>query len=323
MKLIIQIPCLNEERTLSAVLKDLPRTLPGVDCIEYLVIDDGSTDRTVEVARENGAHHVLSLGSNRGLGRAFPAGIAKALQLGADIVVNTDADNQYDASGIPTLISPILANKADLVVGCRPIIDHPEFGFVKKLLQRLGSGVLRALSGTDIRDAASGFRAFSRVACLRIFVYSRFSYCMETLIQAGTSGLRVTGVDIGVNLSTRPSRLFKSIPEYVIKSGTTMLAMFILYRPGKFFAFLAAAPLIGSFFLGLRYLLNVYCYQVAERTYIPSLILTAILGMIGVLLLSLGVLAELLKSQRKLTEENLFLIRKREWSVPINQGDAC
>ncbi len=322
MKLIIQIPCLNEERTLPAVLRDLPRSLPGIDCIEYLVIDDGSTDRTVQVAGENGAHHILSLGSNRGLGRAFPAGIAKALRLGADIVVNTDADNQYDASGIPDLLAPILANRADLVVGCRPIVDHPEFGPVKKLLQRLGSSVLRALSGTDIRDAASGFRAFSRTACMRIFVYSRFSYCMETLIQAGTSGLRVAGVDIAVNPSTRPSRLFKSITEYVVKSGTTMLAMFVLYRPGKFFAFLAAVPLLGALLLGLRYLLNVYCYEVPERTYIPSLILTAILGMIGVLLLSLGVIAELLKSQRKLTEENLFLLRKREWSAGNIRDDS-
>jgi glycosyltransferase involved in cell wall biosynthesis len=312
MKLIIQIPCLNEEATLPAVLRDLPRSLPGIDCIEFLVVDDGSSDRTVQVAKENGAHHVLSLGSNRGLGRAFPAGIAKALQLGADIVVNTDADNQYDASGIPALVAPILANRADLVVGCRPIVDHPEFGPVKKLLQRLGSSVLRALSGTDIRDAASGFRAFSRAACMRIFVYSRFSYCMETLIQAGTSGIRVVGVDIEVNPSTRPSRLFKSIPEYVIKSGTTMLAMFVLYRPGKFFAVLAAIPLLGAFLLGLRYILNVYCYAVPERTYIPSLILTAIMGMIGVLLLSLGVLAELLKAQRKLTEENLYLLRARQ-----------
>ena len=322
MKLIIQIPCLNEERTLPAVLRDLPRSLPGIDCIEYLVIDDGSTDRTVQVAKENGAHHILSLGSNRGLGRAFPAGIARALRLGADIVVNTDADNQYDATGIPALIDPILANRADLVVGCRPILDHPEFGPVKKLLQRLGSSVLRALSGTNIRDAASGFRAFSRAACMRIFVYSRFSYCMETLIQAGTSGLRVVGVDISVNPSTRPSRLFKSIPEYVVKSGTTMLAMFVLYRPGKFFAFLAAIPLMGAFLLGLRYLLNVYCYEVPERTYIPSLILTAILGMIGVLLLSLGVIAELLKSQRKLTEENLYLLRKLGWSAGNIQDDS-
>jgi glycosyltransferase involved in cell wall biosynthesis len=312
MKIIIQIPCLNEEATLPAVLRDLPRSLPGIDCIEFLVVDDGSTDRTVQVAKENGAHHVISLGSNRGLGRAFPAGIAKALQLGADIVVNTDADNQYNASGIPALIAPILANRADLVVGGRPIVDHPEFGSVKKLLQRLGSSILRALSGTDIRDAASGFRAFSRAACMRIFVYSRFSYCMETLIQAGTSGIRVVGVDIEVNPSTRPSRLFKSIPEYVIKSGTTMLAMFVLYRPGKFFAVLAAIPLLGAFLLGLRYILNVYCYPVPERTYIPSLILTAILGMIGILLLSLGVIAELLKAQRKLTEENLYLLRAQQ-----------
>lgn len=312
MKIIIQIPCLNEEATLPAVLRDLPRSLPGIDCIEFLVVDDGSTDRTVQVAKENGAHHVISLGSNRGLGRAFPAGIAKALQLGADIVVNTDADNQYNASGIPALIAPILANRADLVVGCRPIVDHPEFGPLKKLLQRLGSSILRALSGTDIRDAASGFRAFSRAACMRIFVYSRFSYCMETLIQAGTSGIRVVGVDIEVNPSTRPSRLFKSIPEYVIKSGTTMLAMFVLYRPGKFFAVLAAIPLLGAFLLGLRYILNVYCYPVPERTYIPSLILTAILGMTGVLLLSLGVIAELLKAQRKLTEENLYLLRAQQ-----------
>lgn len=230
MKVIIQIPCFNEEAALPATVRDLPRTLPGVDRVEYLVVDDGSADRTVEVARESGVHHVLRLGSHCGLARAFAAGIGKALELGADIVVNTDADNQYRAADIPRLVQPILAGQADLVVGCRPIAGHPEFGWVKKLLQQAGSWTLRRLSGAMVRDAASGFRAFSKDTCLRLTVRSSFSPCLETLIQAGNMGLRVVGVDVGVNPATRSSRLFRSIPEYVGKQAWSLLTLLVLYR---------------------------------------------------------------------------------------------
>lgn len=310
MKVIIQIPCLNEEKTLVATVRDLPRAIPGVDVLEYLVVDDGSTDRTAEVAREAGVHHVLRLGSNRGLARAFANGIEKALELGADIVVNTDADNQYCAADIPKLLAPILANQADLVVGSRPIVEHPEFGPVKKLLQLAGSWTLRHISKTTVRDAASGFRAFSREACLRVFIYSSFSYCMETLIQAGNMGLRVASVDIGVNPTTRPSRLFKSIPEYIRKQAGTMLTMFVLYRPGRFFSSVGMLLLAGAFGIGVRFLYLVYVTPEPGRTHLPSLILLSVLALGGFVCFLLAVLGELVKFQRRIGEENLYLLRR-------------
>lgn len=315
MKLIIQIPCLNEEATLPSTISDLPREIPGISEIEVLVVDDGSTDGTVETARRLGVDHILSLGNNRGLGRAFSAGISHAIQLGADIVVNTDADNQYCGEDIARLVEPILANRADLVVGCRPISDHPEFGMVKKCLQKTGSWVLRILSKTTVRDAASGFRAFSREACQRLFVYSRFSYCMETLIQAGNSSLRVESTDIRVNSKTRESRLFRSIPEYIWKSGSTMVAMFVLYRPGRFFLTAASLFLGLALILGIRFIYLVFLtsHPESHRTYLPSLILLCLCGLIGTLLVFLGVLGELMKSQRRITEEVLFLAR-RQWN---------
>ncbi len=312
MKLIIQIPCLNEEKTLPETLCDLPKVIPGIDVIEVLVVDDGSTDRTVQVARECGADHVLSLGTNRGLASAFTLGINKALALGADIVVNTDADNQYAGADIPKLVEPILQKRADIVVGCRPILDHPEFGPMKKGLQLLGSATLRLLSKTKVRDAASGFRAFSREACQRLFIHTRFSYCMETLVQAGNSGLRVASVDIRVNPKTRPSRLFKSISEYLWKSGSTMVSMFILYRPSRFFGMLAALCLTGALGLGLRFIYLVYILQHSSgRTYLPSLILLTILATMGMMLGALAVIAELIRAQRKLTEEVIYLLRSQ------------
>lgn len=312
MKLVIQIPCLNEANTLPQTLADLPRSIPGVDEIEVVVIDDGSTDGTPQVARNHGVHHVVELGTNRGLGVAFTRGLEKSLSLGADIVVNTDGDNQYCGADIPKLIQPILDQQADLVVGCRPIDEHPEFGLAKKILQKLGSATLRALSKTRVRDAASGFRAFSRETCKRLFVYTRFSYCMETLVQAGNSRIRVASVDIRVNRKTRTSRLFKSVPQYVWKSGTTMLAMFVLYRPARFFGILATTFLAAAFLIGVRFLLLVYVLesQNSHRTHLPSLVLLAILALTGILLVALGVLAELIRAQRQLTEEMLYLQRK-------------
>ena len=320
MKVIIQIPCFNEEATLPATIRDLPRTIPGVDVLEYLVVDDGSSDRTAEVAREVGVQHVLRLGSNRGLARAFANGIEKALELGADIVVNTDADNQYCAADIPKLLAPILANQADMVVGSRPIVEHPEFGPVKKLLQLAGSWTLRHISKTTVRDAASGFRAFSREACQRLFIYSSFSYCMETLIQAGNRGLRVASVDIGVNPTTRPSRLFKSIPEYIRKQAGTMLTMFVLYRPGRFFSSLGVLLMAGVFVIGVRFLYLVYVVPVPGRTHLPSLILLSVLALGGFLCFLLAVLGELVKSQRRIGEENLYLLRRNR--VGAGNGDG-
>lgn len=311
MKLIIQIPCLNEEKTIPATLRDLPRALPGIDEIEVLVVDDGSTDHTAAVAESLGVHHILRLGSNRGLARAFTCGVAYALAQGADIVVNTDADNQYVGADIALLVEPILANRADLVVGSRPIDNHPEFSPLKKTMQKVGSWTLRYVSQTTVRDAASGFRAFSREACQRLFVYSQFSYCMETLIQAGNTGLRVASVDIRVNPSTRPSRLFRNIPQYVYKSGMTIFTMFMLYRPGRFFATIGTVLLLIALGLGLRFLWLVYLDPTPEpgRTYMPSLILTAISGVMGALVCMLGILGELIKYQRKLQEEILYRLR--------------
>ena len=316
MKLFIQIPCLNEEETLPQTLADLPREIDGIESIEYLVIDDGSTDRTVEVAEECGAHHVLRLGSNRGLATAFRMGVDYAVSHGADIVVNTDGDNQYCGEDIAKLVQPIINGSSDLVVGCRPIADHPEFTPVKKLLQLLGSATLRSISKTNVRDAPSGVRAFSRETCQRIFLYSKFSYCMETLIQAGNNGLRISSVDVRVNPKTRDSRLFKSIPQYIWKTGSTMVSMFVLYRPGRFFFTLCLPFLVGAFALGIRFLALVYWIDPdnTERTYFPSLILLAVLATFGLGLAIAGVFAELIRSQRRLTEEVLYQTKRMNGS---------
>lgn len=285
--------------------------MPGIDVVEYLVIDDGSTDRTSEVALECGAHHVLTLGSNRGLATAFRKGVDYALAHGADVVVNTDGDNQYCGADIPKLVQPVIEDRADIVVGSRPIVDHPEFGAVKKALQLVGSWVLRMISKTTVRDAPSGFRAFSREACMRIFLYTRFSYCMETLIQAGNNGLRVESVDIRVNPKTRDSRLFSSVPQYVWKTGSTMVSMFILYRPSRLFVSVAAILFSAALALGIRFIYLVYFATSSgpDRTYLPSIILLAILALAGFLMVAVAVLAELSRSQRRLTEETLYQSR--------------
>jgi glycosyltransferase involved in cell wall biosynthesis len=314
MKLIIQIPSFNEEENLARTIKELPQSIPGIDTIEVLVVDDGSSDATADVARQAGAHHLLQLETNRGLARAFAMGVERALELGADIVVNTDADNQYRGSDIAKLVEPILQRRAEMVIGCRPILDHPEFHPLKKLLQWLGSWTLRAISKTNVRDAASGFRAFSQEACLRLYVHSRFSYCMETLIQAGNSRLRVESVDIQINPQTRPSRLFKSVPEYLFKSGGTIIAMFILYRPARFFGLFGSCSFLAAVVLGLRYVYLIYLNPDLSLTkvyHIPSLILAAILAVTGVLLIALGILGELIRSQRTLTEETLYQLRRQ------------
>lgn len=309
MKLIIQIPCLNEANTLAATIADLPKEIHGIDIIEYMIIDDGSTDDTVKVAKECGVHHIISHGSNRGLATAFTSGRDYALEHGADILVNTDADNQYYGPDIALLVQPIIENKAEIVVGCRPIVKHPEFSPIKKLLQLCGSWALRKISKTTVRDAPSGFRAFSRQAMERIFIHSKFSYCMETLVQAGTTGMRVASVDIRVNPKTRESRLFKSIPQYLKKTGGTMLAMFLLYRPGAFFATLSIPFFLLSTALGIRFIVLIYFVNEVGRTHIPSLILLAISAFAGFALLLLAIVGNLFKSQRRLAEEQIYLTR--------------
>lgn len=315
MKLIIQIPCFNEEETLPQTVADLPRSVEGFDVVEYLIIDDGSSDKTIEVAKQCGVHHIVSLGSNRGLAKAFSSGIEKCLELGADVVVNTDGDNQYCGADIEKLVQPVRNNLADIVVGCRPIADHPEFGVIKKILQIVGSWILRKISKTNVRDAPSGFRAFSRDACCRIFVYTRFSYCMETLIQAGNNSLRVSTVDIRVNKKTRDSRLFSSIPQYVWKQGMTMLSLLLLYRPVLLFCSLASTLFFAAFVLGIRFIYLVYFAVNAEpkRTYLPSLILLTLFASFGMMFSAAGIIAQLSRCQRFLSEEILYLTRKNSF----------
>jgi len=305
VKLFIQIPCLNEEKTLPEVYRDLPKKIEGISEIEVLIIDDGSTDDTVKVASELGIKHILKLGTNRGLAFAFNSGINYCLEHGADIIVNTDGDNQYFGGDIEKLVQPVIDDKAEIVVGSRPILKHKEFTPSKKFFQLLGSLTLRKISKTKIKDAPSGFRAMSRKACMKLYVYSRFSYTMETLIQAGNSNMRVVSVDIRVNPKTRDSRLFKNSFEHIRKSGTTIMNMFILYRPGRFFAMIGSIFLIPALFLGLRFIYLVFITQNPDpdRTYLPSLILLAIFAFVGIFSFFLGIIGELIKQQRKLMED--------------------
>ncbi len=310
MKLFIQIPCFNEEKTLPEVVRDIPSKIDGIDQIEIMIVDDGSSDKTVEVAQSLGIRHIVSLGSNRGLATAFKRGTEYALAHGADILVNTDGDNQYFGGDIAKLVQPILSNNADIVIGCRPILEHKEFSPVKKILQLLGSWTLRKISKTTVRDAASGFRAFSRETLQRIFIHSRFSYCMETLIQAGNSGLRVASVDIRVNPKTRESRLFKSIPQYIKKSGGTMIAMFILYRPASFFMLCSLPLWLITLLLWIRIFFLKFHLSVPFKQFLPSMILSVIIALIALLLMILALIGNLLKAQRRLTEEVLYYERK-------------
>ncbi|MCP4747093.1 MAG: glycosyltransferase family 2 protein [Desulfobacteraceae bacterium] len=315
MKLIIQIPCYGEAETIEQTVRDLPVNIEGIDTIEYLVIDDGSTDGTYQIAERAGVHHVIRQDYNKGLASTFAKGIAHAISLGADIVVNTDGDNQYCGKDIAKLVQPILEKKADIVIGCRPITNHPEFSFIKKGLQHLGSWVLRKISKTTVRDAASGFRAFTREACMRLYVHSNFSYCMETLIQAGNSGLKVTSVDIDINPKTRDSRLFSNIFQYILKSGATMVSMFVLYRPGSFFLLSSLSSFFIATVLGVRYLYLVFIANAPDpfRTYLPSLILLSIFATFGMILTLLGVYGELSKAQRRLLEE--IIINQRKYLI--------
>ena len=310
MKLIIQIPCLNEEKTLPITLKDLPQNIKGIDTIEYLIIDDGSTDNTIEVAKNAGVHHILKLGSNRGLAYAFAAGLDYCLKAGADIVVNTDGDNQYNGGDIDKLIQPILQKSADIVVGARPILKHKEFSMIKKFFQIVGSKVLRHISRTKVKDAPSGFRAFSREACFQLNLYTKCSYAWETLIQAGNSNLRVESVDIWVNPKTRESRLFRNIFEHIWKSAYTMFNMFLLYRPGRFFFFVGSIFNVIALIIGIRFIILVYFLPEPGRTHIPSLILLAIFSFIGLFTYFLGIIGELIKYSRKLNEKINYNLKK-------------
>ena len=308
MKLIIQIPCYNEAETLAITLAELPREVEGFDKVEWLIIDDGSTDDTVKVARENGVDHVVSFTSNRGLAHGFMAGLSACIQHGADVIVNTDADNQYNAGDISKLVKPILKKEADIVIGERPISDIEHFSPAKKLLQRLGSWVVRVASKTDIPDSPSGFRALSREAAMKMNVFNEYTYTLETIIEAGQKGLAITSVPIRVNEDLRPSRLVKSIPSYIKKSIITIIRIFVVYRPFRFFMAIGLALFIPGFLLGLRFL---YFYLSGDGGgHIQSLILSAVLLGMGFQTMLVAFIADLLGTNRKLMEDVQFMIRK-------------
>ncbi|MGH8491039.1 MAG: glycosyltransferase family 2 protein [Gammaproteobacteria bacterium] len=300
-KLIIQIPCFNEEDMLPETLSVLPRSVPGVDVVEWLVIDDGSTDRTVAVARGNGVDHIVRLPTNRGLARAYLAGLEASLRLGAHVIVNTDADNQYEASCIPDLVAPVVAGQADIVIGERPIMAIEHFSLIKKMLQRLGSWSVALASGTTVRDAPSGFRAINRAAAMQMNVFNTYTYTLETIIQAGRKNMRIATVPVRVHGPTRPSRLVKSVGSYVRRSMLTIVRIFIIYKPLRFFVTLGALLAVPGLFFGFRFL---YFLSIGQGAgHVQSLILTAILLLSGVLLSVLGILAELIATNRMLLED--------------------
>jgi len=310
MKLIIQIPCFNEEETLTETLKALPKHIEGIDVIETLIVDDGSSDKTVDVANWNGINHIISLTRHTGLAGAFKTGLNECLKLGADIIVNTDADNQYCADDIQNLVKPILEKKADMVIGARPISKISGFTFLKKFLQSFGSFIVRLVSSTSVEDAPSGFRAFSAECASVLNVFDNFTYTMETIIQAKAKGLRVVSVPVRVNPSTRKSRLMNNIFSYIQKSSFTIIRMFIVYRPFRFFAFIAGLFLITGIILGARFL---YFYlTVGGSGHIQSLILSSILILTGVQTGLIGVLADLAAINRKLLEDIQLRVKQLE-----------
>jgi glycosyltransferase involved in cell wall biosynthesis len=315
MKLIIQIPCKDEQDFLPATLADLPRELPGVDRIEWLVIDDGSTDRTVEVARANGVDHIVRLTNNKGLAAAFMAGLDAALKLGADIIVNTDADNQYKASDIPKLIAPILRGDADMVVGDRVVDSIEHFSPLKKQLQHLGSAVVRRASDTDVPDTTSGFRSYNREAALQLTVVSKYTYTLESVIQAGKMLVAVDHVPIGTNPKTRESRLFSSMWSYVRRNTVSIFRIYAMYEPLR--VFMTAAAIVGVFALAIwiRYL--VYLIDGQGSGHLQSVIVGAVLVIAAVQLAALGVMGDILAGMRTLQQRTLERVRRVELQLGV------
>ncbi|HVC06628.1 MAG TPA: glycosyltransferase family 2 protein [Solirubrobacterales bacterium] len=316
MKLIIQIPCLNEEESLPATIADLPRRVEGIDQIELLVIDDGSTDRTVEVARANGVDHIIRLTNNKGLAAGFQAGLDACLKLGADVVVNTDADNQYRGADIPKLVAPILAGKADMVVGDRQIAQIQHFSGMKKALQRLGSWVVRRLSGTEIADTTSGFRAYNREAALGLLVVDEFTYTLESLIQAGKMLVAVDQVQVGTNPQTRESRLFDSNGSYVRRNALAILRIYARYEPLRVFATAGLVVFGLAIAAWMPFLLD-WILNGNSNGHIQSLILGAVLFIAAVQLLALGVIGDLLAGQRVMTQRVFERVRRVELALGV------
>jgi glycosyltransferase involved in cell wall biosynthesis len=309
-KLIIQIPCLNEAGTLPTTLRDIPRSIPGVDLVEILVIDDGSHDDTAKVARVCGADHVVSFKRTRGLAAAFMAGIDTCLQLGADLIVNTDGDNQYAGADIPELVAPLLRGEADIVIGDRNVQTLQGMSWAKKLLQRVGSWVVRQVSDTRVPDTTSGFRAYTREAALRMTIVSEFSYTLESIIQAGKKRIAITHVPIRTNPKTRPSRLFQSVWFYLKQSGSTIVRIYTMYEPLKVFTTIGLVTLGAGLATSLRFL---YFYFTGSGAgHLQSLMLAAVLLIVGFQVMLMGLLADVISANRKLLEDLLYRIRAKE-----------
>ena len=321
MKLIIQIPCFNEEETLGITYHDLPRHIEGIDEIEYLIINDGSSDRTVEVARELGIHHVVSFKQNKGLAKGFMAGLDACLHLGADIIVNTDADNQYCGADIEKLVQPILNGKADIVIGERPIDQTEHFSWKKKKFQHLGSWVVRVASGTDIPDAPSGFRAYSREAALHLNVTNEYTYTLETIIQAGHEKLAMTSVPIRTNGETRPSRLFSSMWRYMKRSATVIVRSFMMYKPLRFFSIIGSVLLGIGGLIGVRFL--IYMFAGEGDGHIQSLILAAVLVLMGFQTIVMGLMSDIIAANRKILEDIQYRVRKMETGSDEKEQSAA
>ncbi|OFW10157.1 MAG: glycosyl transferase [Acidobacteria bacterium RIFCSPLOWO2_02_FULL_67_36] len=312
-KLIIQIPCLNEAATLPATLADLPKSVPGVDIVETLVVDDGSRDGTADVARALGVNHVVRLRRNKGLAAAFMAGIDASLKAGADFIVNTDADNQYSALEIPRLLAPLLSGEADIVIGDRNIAELMHMSWRKRQLQRLGSWVVRQVSNTTVPDTTSGFRAYTRDAGLRMTIVSEFSYTLESIIQAGKKRMAIAHVPVQTNPRTRDSRLFDSVFSYIKHSSATIVRIYAMYEPLKVFTYLGLVIFGSGFAIGLRFLFDFFTEQgFGPERHLQSLIAAAVLMIVGFQVLVIGLLADVISGNRKLLEDLLYRVRTLE-----------
>lgn len=315
MKLIIQIPCYNEAETLEVALNDLPKHIDGIDKIEYLIINDGSKDNTVEVARNWGVHYIVSFKRNKGLAKGFMAGLNECLKHGADIIVNTDADNQYCGEDIEKLVRPIIDKKADIVIGERPIDQTKHFSPLKKKLQHFGSWVVRKASNSDIPDAPSGFRAYSREAALKMNVVNEYTYTLETIVQAGRGKIAMTSVPIRTNAELRPSRLFSSMFGYIKKSMLTIIRAYMMYKPLMAFTTLSTIPILGGIILGIRYIVRLV--NGVGGGNVQSLILCAMLIIIGVQTFVMGMLADVISANRKIMQDVQYKVRKMYYSSDV------
>ena len=319
MKLIIQIPCYNEAETLKIALDALPKQITGIDAIEYLIINDGSKDNTVEVAKDWGINYVVHFKQNKGLAKGFMAGIDACLRNGADIIVNTDADNQYCADDIEKLICPILRGESDIVIGERPIDTTSHFSPLKKKLQHIGSWVVRKASDTDIPDAPSGFRAYSREAAMQLNVINDYTYTLETIIQAGREKISMTSVPVRTNEELRKSRLFKSMGAYVKRSGGVIIRSFAMYKPLKFFVLIGFVPLIIGLIVSIRYL--IFYFQGSGNGHVQSLILAAVLLMLGWQTIMMGIQADIIEANRKILQDIQLRVKKLEMGDFYEKND--